>query len=149
MSAPWTMSASDWENPLFSKALVGPHWFQIKNPVVIWIDVRHVPPTGRKGKFGPGGFWLCQGLLWLSPRENEHSGLSISASLPPRSAKTESDRTTINNKKSQSSHSLASGGSVWPGFLCWLVHSWGRGGGRFSLFFFFSLLIARMSYLWL
>ena len=93
------MSATDWENPLFSKVLVGQHGFQIKNSSIIWeMSLKHVPPTWHKGKYGPRGFWLYQSLLWLSPHENKHSGLSISASLPPRRAKMESNKTIINNK---------------------------------------------------
>lgn len=53
-----------------------------------------------------------------SSHENVHRVLSISVSLLPKRVKMESNKTTINNQKVAVKLSLASGGSVWAGFLC-------------------------------
>lgn len=73
-------------------------------------SLKHVPPTGSQGKYGPRGFCLSGSVVASSSWEQTLGGPSISASLPPRRrVKTESTKATINNQKLTIKPSAASG----------------------------------------
>lgn len=121
---------------------------KLRTPVHLRRRTRHsstfLPHRGREnlaqGVSGP--IKACCGFLLMRTNTRDSAFPLL---FRPRRVKMESHKTTINNQKITVKPAPASGGSVWPGFLC--CQRTVQGGGVESSHFF--LLVAQVSFLWI